>query len=42
MSKYKELVDLLEELGILQFDEEWAVQIQQLIKEQKERKSSKS
>lgn len=32
MSKYKELVDLLEEVGVLQLEDEWALQIQSLIK----------
>ncbi|QHJ82186.1 MAG: hypothetical protein [Bacteriophage sp.] len=32
MSKYKELVDLLDEVGVLQLEDEWAVQIQSLIK----------
>lgn len=35
MSKYKELVELLEELGVLQYDEEWAIQIRELIESHK-------
>jgi hypothetical protein len=31
MSKYEELVELLEEVGVLQLEDEWAVQIQKLI-----------
>lgn len=31
MDKYDELVDLLEEVGVLQLEDEWAVQIQDLI-----------
>lgn len=32
MDKYEELVDLLEEVGVLQLDDEWAERIQSLIK----------
>lgn len=35
--KYRELVELLESSGVLQYDEEWAVEIQNLIKEHKKR-----
>ena len=31
MDKYDELVDLLEEVGVLQLEDEWAEQIQDLI-----------
>lgn len=31
MSKYKQLVDLLEEVGVLQLEDDWAIQIQSLI-----------
>ncbi|WP_426101586.1 hypothetical protein [Pseudomonas sp. PSPC3-3] len=31
--KYKELVDLLESVGALQLDEEWALLVQQMIKD---------
>lgn len=31
MDKYEELVDLLEEVGVLQLQDEWAKQIQDLI-----------
>jgi len=31
--KYEELVELLEEVGVLQLDTEWAEQIQRLIAE---------
>ena len=32
MDKYEELVDLLEEVGVLQLEDEWALQIRDLIK----------
>jgi len=32
VSKYKELVDLLDEVGVLQLGDDWALQIQSLIK----------
>lgn len=35
MSKYSELVDLLEESGVLQLDEPWAKDVQDLIKKHK-------
>ena len=31
MNKYDELVELLDEVGVLQLEDEWAVQIQDLI-----------
>lgn len=31
VDKYEELVDLLEEVGILQLQDDWAVEIQELI-----------
>lgn len=31
MEKYKELVSLLEDLGVLQLEDEWAIEIQKLI-----------
>lgn len=34
MNKYKELVELLEEVGVLQLEDDWAIQIQSLIKSQ--------
>lgn len=34
-TKYTELVELLEELGVLQYDEEWAIQIRELIESHK-------
>lgn len=37
--KYRELVELLREVGILQLDTDWAEQIQQMIKRHKESKS---
>lgn len=33
--RYKDLVGVLESAGILQYDEEWAVEIQQFIKDNK-------
>lgn len=35
--KYTELVKLLETTGVLQLDQEWSVEIQNLIKEHKKR-----
>lgn len=35
MSKYRELVELLEELGVLQLDADWALEIQKLIESHK-------
>lgn len=35
--KYRELVELLASSGVLQYDEEWAVEIQDLIKSHKAR-----
>lgn len=35
MSKYRELVELLEELGVLQLDTEWALEIKKLIESHK-------
>lgn len=32
MRKYEELVELLEEVGVLQLEDDWAIQIQSLIK----------
>lgn len=37
--KYQELVELLEEVGVLQLDTDWAEQIQELIERHKESKS---
>ena len=34
--KYKELVELLEEVGVLQDDSPWAEEVQQLIEDHKE------
>lgn len=31
MNNYDELIDLLEEVGVLQLEDEWAMQIQALI-----------
>lgn len=31
MGRYEELVDLLDEVGVLQLQDEWALQIQALI-----------
>lgn len=33
--KYRELVGLLEESGVLQHDEEWALRVQKMIKDHK-------
>lgn len=35
MSNYRELVDLLEEVGVMQLDESWAKEIQSLVKKHK-------
>ena len=32
MDKYDELVDLLEEVGVMQLEDEWAEQIQDLVR----------
>ena len=31
--KYKELVELLEEVGVLQDDQPWAIQIQEMVEQ---------
>ena len=38
--KYRELVKLLEEVGILQLDTDWAEQIQEMIKRHKEQSNA--
>lgn len=35
MSKYRELVELLQKMGVLQLDTEWAVEIKRLIESHK-------
>lgn len=37
MSKYKELVDLLREIGVLQDDSEWAIQVHELVKRHRQK-----
>lgn len=39
LEKYRELVALLEEIGVLQLEQDWAEQIQQMIKDHKTGKS---
>lgn len=38
MSKYRELVDLLKETGVMQLDQPWAQEIQALVKKHKRQK----
>lgn len=38
MSKYRELVDLIKEVGIMQLDDPWAEKIQALVKRHKRQK----
>jgi hypothetical protein len=42
MSKYREIVDLLENSGVLQLDEPWAREIQELVKKNKGISSTES
>lgn len=39
LEKYRELVALLEEVGVLQLEDDWAEQIQEMIKDHKAGKS---
>lgn len=42
MCKYEELVELLDEVGVLQLQDEWALQIQAMIEKHRRRKDKSS